>query len=199
MTISHLKQWLHLSSWCDLAHPAVWSYLLDVKILGSHLGLTEIQSQTAHFEVSNLSCASINLSAVMILPAATFTYHVYHWHSSWWRNWREKSGLLRCLLTLSCTPVHRSTQAALCTWGKNYEEHCTIVQHYWKKTTGNLFPLHGNPNDNRKLCMHCSVNNIHLYPSYAEKKHPTYEYAGHNRHCWIGAKLVAPTHLVAVM
>lgn len=97
-----------------------------VTLLGLNLGLTEMQSQNPHLELSSLSCVNINLATLKILPAATFTYHTPLWHGTWRRNRAEKSVLLRLLLRLSCTTVllshwslHRSR--------KHYGEYYSIL------------------------------------------------------------------------
>lgn len=90
MSFSYLKLWLHLYFLCDMAHPAGWC------------------SQNPHLEVSSLSCVNINLATLMILPAATFTYHTPLWRGTWWRNRAETSVMLRLLLRLSVVLSHWS-------------------------------------------------------------------------------------------
>lgn len=77
----------------------------------------------------------------MILPAATFTYHMPHWHGTWRRNRGDKSRLLGLSLRFSCTTIllwrcslHRS--------GKHYEDNNNTEENY-----RGLFALHGNLKD----------------------------------------------------
>lgn len=131
MSFSYLKLWLHLYFLCDMAHPAGWC------------------SQNPHLEVSSLSCVNINLATLMILPAATFTYHTPLWRGTWWRNRAETSVMLRLLLRLSVMLSHCTDQGNTV---ENTIVHCIVTFcSLWESTRCN-----------RKLH---TLNNIHLLMS----------------------------------